>query len=870
MKSNIFTGPALAAVCIFLFSACSLGLEPAWKGKPTSIAFQLATPDLPESSSYARAIAQGGGYIYIRTLGGPSSSTPYYGPYKVGAGELFETTDLPPGTYDGIGVLYSPESLETKSIGYSGVTTPFATLMQLSDADFDAFSSGGDTSLFNEMLDGDASGFMIKNVTLKTGEVNSFKLTMQPMTGPASTVDTSVLPTINLTSPAPATLVRKFIKIKNVTPTPGYTITNLVATVSATNSPDLGTAALYDQQGKLLQAFPVPASNPITADEAYSVPYTPGDHFFYIEYKAATLAIAFSKVETPITYTVTFDSQGGTAVSPRTGILYNGMTGTFMPTTRAGYTFSNWYTAPSGGGTQFLSSTPVTANLTVYANWMPLSNDADLSALVVNSLPLSPTFVSATLSYTASATSSFPTVSVTPTAVQPGASIRVRINTGAYSAVTSGMPSGTLVLDSPTGVNTIEVEVTAPDLATIRTYTVTINKTVAVTISAGANGSVSPVGTQERTPGAPVALVATPSPGYRFDTWTGTGIVVPTASPSANLTVSAVNSSTTANFVPDFNGGIGTALDPYWVATLAQLKNMNNFRSSFFILTANIDLSSEPNWTPIGDATTKFSGGFDGGGFTLSNLTIDVTDFSTDIGFFGYTDSAVIKNVVLTAIDISHNYNYTGGLIGSATGLTQISDCTVAGVIAGYQGIGGLLGQNDDFGVSTIQDCSTNVSISSSYYGVIGGLVGTTKGGSISRSSATGTIGSHTGGTPSTIGGLVGMNRDTSVTDCYATGNVSGEDSIGGLLGYVDGTSTITNSYSRGLVTAATNGGGFAGQNFATINGCYYDETTSGRSDTGKGVPIVTGSMILQATYSGWNFATVWSIVEGIGYPFLQ
>jgi len=375
MKTPLRSGLALSAACILLFSACALGFEPAWKGKSDKavIAFRLAVPELPASSTYARAIAQGGGYIYIRTLGGPSSSTPYYGPYRVGAGELFETTDLPPGTYDGIGVLYSPESLETKSIGYGGVATPFATLMQLSDADFNAFSSNGDTSLFNEMLNGDASGFMIKNVTLKTGEVNSFKLTMQPMTGPATTVDTSVLPTVNLASPAPASLVRKFIKIKNVNPTLGYTITNLVATVSATGSPTLGTGALYDQQGQLLQAFPVPATNPIASAAVYSVPYTMGDHFFYIEYQTTDLAIAFSKVETPITYTVNFDSQGATTppapviktvTSPATTVVT-------MPTAplRTGFVFNGWFTAPNGGGSPFSGATPVTADITVYASW---------------------------------------------------------------------------------------------------------------------------------------------------------------------------------------------------------------------------------------------------------------------------------------------------------------------------------------------------------------------------------------------------------------------------------------------------------------------------------------------------------------------
>jgi uncharacterized repeat protein (TIGR02543 family) len=42
-----------------------------------------------------------------------------------------------------------------------------------------------------------------------------------------------------------------------------------------------------------------------------------------------------------------------------------------MPSTpsKSGYTFGGWYTATNGGGTQFVASTPVTGNITVYAKW---------------------------------------------------------------------------------------------------------------------------------------------------------------------------------------------------------------------------------------------------------------------------------------------------------------------------------------------------------------------------------------------------------------------------------------------------------------------------------------------------------------------
>ncbi len=66
-------------------------------------------------------------------------------------------------------------------------------------------------------------------------------------------------------------------------------------------------------------------------------------------------------------YTVTFNSNGGSAVSsiPR---KYNDAIGTLPTSTKSGYTFLGWFTAASGG-TQISSSTKVTGNVTYYAHW---------------------------------------------------------------------------------------------------------------------------------------------------------------------------------------------------------------------------------------------------------------------------------------------------------------------------------------------------------------------------------------------------------------------------------------------------------------------------------------------------------------------
>jgi len=70
-----------------------------------------------------------------------------------------------------------------------------------------------------------------------------------------------------------------------------------------------------------------------------------------------------------ITHTVTFDSQGGSAVAPITGIIAG--TTITLPTAPilAGATFARWATKADGTGTTFAATTPVTANITVYASY---------------------------------------------------------------------------------------------------------------------------------------------------------------------------------------------------------------------------------------------------------------------------------------------------------------------------------------------------------------------------------------------------------------------------------------------------------------------------------------------------------------------
>jgi uncharacterized repeat protein (TIGR02543 family) len=118
------------------------------------------------------------------------------------------------------------------------------------------------------------------------------------------------------------------------------------------------------------------------------------------------------------------------------------------------------------------------------------SNDTTLSALTLSSGTLSPTFASATETYTVTVANSVSSITITPTAHQINATIQARVGSNSYSLVTSGSASGALALSI--GANVVTIQVTAQDGSTTGTYVVTVTRSAStdaslsgLTISAG-------------------------------------------------------------------------------------------------------------------------------------------------------------------------------------------------------------------------------------------------------------------------------------------------------------------------------------------------------------------------------------------------
>lgn len=282
-----------------------------------------------------------------------------------------------------------------------------------------------------------------------------------------------------------------------------------------------------------------------------------------------------------------------------------------------------------------------------------------------------------------------------------------------------------------------------------------------------------------------------------------------------------------------FDGGDGTSGTPYLISTCDQLQGIaSSSLSAYYALTGHIDCTGTPVWNggagfqPIGDATTKFTGNFNGNGYHIDGLQIarPTTPYA---GLFGFVGSGgVVTKVGMTNANIT-GYQAVGTLVGlnwGAVSKSYAANSVVRGIYASGDGVGGLVG-----------------------------------------ASPASAFGTGPGG--------------VSVTNSYTLHvDVSGAYAVGGLVGD-PWNGTVTNSYAIGAITHSTIYWGplFGNsQNSGTISGNIWNadvQSSSGAYVTG-GVGKTTAEMKTQSTFNAysWDFAGTWTIDSSIneGYPYLQ
>ena len=216
-------------------------------------------------------------------------------------------------------------------------------------------------------------------------------------------------------------------------------------------------------------------------------------------------------------------------------------------------------------------------------------------------------------------------------------------------------------------------------------------------------------------------------------------------------------------------------------------------------LDKNIDLTGK-DWTPIGtDYDNAYTGTFDGGGHTITGLTVTTNDQYA--GLFGYLGNfgkfGTVKNVVMDGIQITcnHRLGYAGGVAGYSRG--TIENCSVSGSVSGTVSVGGVVGAQRD---GSITGCSSSATVKGTLN--VGGVAGQTSfGATLTACYATGNVIIEIDRTQNISGGgLVGFNDGISLLSCYATGNVT----------------------STGSGTGNVHIGGFLGDNYITVTACYW------------------------------------------------
>ena len=306
-------------------------------------------------------------------------------------------------------------------------------------------------------------------------------------------------------------------------------------------------------------------------------------------------------------------------------------------------------------------------------------------------------------------------------------------------------------------------------------------------------------------------------------------------------------------------------------------------------LTGDITLSGD--WTPIGNGTYPFdygdndfpfTGMLDGGGYTISGLTVTSTDVEC-AGLFGYIGSGgTVKNLyVKIAPGGVNGAGDAGGVAGYNEG--TIESCHVSGGpvrINSTDGVlcaGGVAGSNAKSGkisksLNTSAVSATGGEDATAYVGGVAGI----NYGEISESANSGAVSSSAGDTIR-VGGITGDNRsDGAVTKSANGGAVSatavGEKTpeAGGVVGDNDG--VISESYNTGTVSAGGtepgHAGGIAGTNWESVTDSYNTGAvgTTGTDGYAGGVAGTNHSEITRAYSAGTVTGNIHGGIAGVNY----
>jgi len=316
--------------------------------------------------------------------------------------------------------------------------------------------------------------------------------------------------------------------------------------------------------------------------------------------------------------------------------------------------------------------------------------------------------------------------------------------------------------------------------------------------------------------------------------------------------------------------GLGTQQNPYRISSCAQLQEINNNLSGYYILVSNIDCT-DYNFVHLA-ASSSFSGTLDGQNHTIKNLVIDSS------GLFYLTNGATIKNINISGGSTSSS-GYGGSFIARATDtiMTNLhSSMTVNGGVSAY--VGGIVGYM--YGTSSLTASSFSGYVSGSAYS--GGLVGamSNSNNSVTDSFTTGTL--HPNGAYNGL--IVGGFFAGTISRVYTSGTIDNgaTTNIGGIIG--DSQASLSNSFSAANFSGTHSGNGAvtAYNVSGTYTNVYYDKYITNTANMCNFGAVCTGTAVnvgnSNPTYfmnnsnngplNTWDFNNIWQTTSS--YPTLR
>lgn len=301
-------------------------------------------------------------------------------------------------------------------------------------------------------------------------------------------------------------------------------------------------------------------------------------------------------------------------------------------------------------------------------------------------------------------------------------------------------------------------------------------------------------------------------------------------------TVADANSTT----IPDvLMNGSGTSSDPYQIENASDLQAMQEDLDGNYVITNDVDASHTKDWnggsgfSPVGTSSNPFNGNLDGNNNSVNNIYMNYP--STDyVGLIGYNGGSSTQTISDLSVT---NADVTGGSnVGIVVGVTDDTDLTnvsATGTVNGTSTVGGLVGWNFN---GTISNSSADIDVTGSNK-FTGGLVGYANNSStISNSTVSGTVNGDY-----RTGGFVGMNEGT-INNSSASTSVDGASHTGGFAGVNN--NVIDQSYATGDVTSSGDQvGGFIGINYGVDSSNIGKVTDSYSTGSVSGNNVVGGFM---------------------------